>query len=54
VCQNFGKREFVGINGMLIFLFFGRSTTILIRGLSRSWFTNPKVDNLKWDALKEI
>jgi hypothetical protein len=54
VWQNFGKQEFVGINGMPIFLFFERSATILIRGLSRSWFTNPKVDNLKWDALKEI
>jgi len=54
VWQNFGKQEIVNISGMPKFLFFGRLATISIGSFSKSCFTIPTTDNLKWDALEEI
>jgi hypothetical protein len=53
MCQNLGKQEIVGTNGMPKFFFSRGSIAILIGGFSKSKFTNPSIDNFEHDGLSE-
>jgi hypothetical protein len=53
MCQNLGKQEIVGTNGMPKFFFSRGSVAILTGGFSKSKFINPSIDNFKGDGLSE-